>query len=332
MAAADLRSTNPSAERWMILWSHRPSLLALARTRTQSDDEAEDVVQEAIYLAATSDVRLDTAGAWLNRVVRNKCADQARQRQYGKYRVAYEIRMSVPSAPVDEAISDDDEAHYLGQCLERLPKRQRDAIVLVASGLNTREIAAHMGTSTKAVEHLRRKARRTLQQMLAVFALPWLAVRSVRDITIHAPHALQVVAIAALVSSGDIDHHEIGSEPPKSRAPSHSMSAHQPARPAAENGHVLEHGATPRIQGTAVTDSVLTVPHHKVDDTTERYTVASPLPELSRTPPPPLDLDEVGVSLEVSGGDQVGGVKPAERLPYIPTLVADGNPFQRERK
>lgn len=195
-----------SVERWTILVGHRDSLLALARTRLPNKEDVEDVVQEVLILATYDpSVRLDTAGAWLNRVLRNKCVDAARKRALHKHALAYGVRMSVPDPPIDEEICDRDEARFLEARLRTLPRRQQEALLLLAQGLTGREIANRMNSTTKAIERLLAKGRSKLRQAALTVGVTSLLARTIHSIGTQATATTQAIAIASLVASTVVD-------------------------------------------------------------------------------------------------------------------------------
>lgn len=151
-------------DRWESIWQHRSDLLKLARARVPSDSDAEDVVHEAMTLAAADpNVELARAGAWLNRVVRNRCADLARERSYADKCVIYEQGRARIQPLTEDVVCDNAEAVFLARKLEELPSRQHEALVHASMGLSNAQIAAAMSTTVKAIESLLVKARRTLR-------------------------------------------------------------------------------------------------------------------------------------------------------------------------
>src|SRR5947209_18791938 len=72
-------------------WRQRPALLAVARSRTVTHADAEDVVSEAIARAVEGADNLDPnrVGAWLTTVTINLCTDLARDRARHHKRLRY---------------------------------------------------------------------------------------------------------------------------------------------------------------------------------------------------------------------------------------------------
>lgn len=155
-------------DRWSSIWRHHDELLALARPRVVSDSDAEDVVHEALALAAAeTNLELERAGAWLNRVVRNRCADMARERSYADKRVVYEKGLARAQQLTEDVVCDTVEAVYLSRRLHELPTRQHEALLHASEGLSNAQIAAAMSTTVKAIESLLVKARRALRTAAA---------------------------------------------------------------------------------------------------------------------------------------------------------------------
>src|SRR3954469_25131215 len=182
-SARDPRRTF-SNDRWESIWQHRNDLLKLARARVPSDSDAEDVVHEAMTLAAANpSLELARAGAWLNRVVRNRCADLARERSYADNCVIYEQGRARTQPLTEDVVCDNAEARFLAQMLQSLPSRQHEALVHASQGMSNAQIAVVMSTTVKAIESLLVKARRTLRLAAAAVStgLAFVARRSPRS-------------------------------------------------------------------------------------------------------------------------------------------------------
>jgi RNA polymerase sigma factor (sigma-70 family) len=198
----NVETRNPSmdvADRWERIWGHRTELLRLARSRVPSQSDAEDVVHEALTLAAADpNVELDRAGAWLNRVVRNRCADLARERSYADKRVIYEEGRARVQPLTEDVVCDLAEARYLSRVLSDLPSRQHEALVHASEGLTNAQIAAAMSTTVKAIESLLVKARRTLRTAAAaaVAGLAYLVRRAPRSATSSVSLAALTIGLA----------------------------------------------------------------------------------------------------------------------------------------
>jgi RNA polymerase sigma factor, sigma-70 family len=149
------------------LWCRR--IMAYAYRSLRDVQEAEDVVQETflqVYRAAPSYRCEGKFGAFVLRIAGNL------------------VRMRFRGAPKPDSLSDildDEEAHPeslrhspeegmlheidMEALLRRLPERQREALILVASGATYSEGASAMGVTADAFAQLVLRARRLLNKM-----------------------------------------------------------------------------------------------------------------------------------------------------------------------
>lgn len=144
---------------------HAPRVLALARRMLRDPAEAEDVTQEAMLRLwrMAPDWQEDGAalGTWLYRVASNLCIDRLRRRREVATDAVPELADEAP--PPLERLQDGARAEALGAALDRLPERQRLAVVLRhLEDRGNPEIAAALDTSVEAVESLLARARRAL--------------------------------------------------------------------------------------------------------------------------------------------------------------------------
>lgn len=144
-------------------------LLGLAHRLLRDRAEAEDVVQETFLRLwkqapgwREGEARLDT---WLYRVAFNLCTDRLRRRR--ETYVAEVPDLPDPSNAPDRDIGERDRQREIAVALDRLPGRQREAIVLqYYEELSNVEAADIMGISVEALESLLSRARRNLRDSL----------------------------------------------------------------------------------------------------------------------------------------------------------------------
>jgi len=151
---------------------HLPAMVGLARRILGNSAEAEDVAQEALLRVWTNAPRwrpLALFRTWLTRVVVNLCLDRKRRTPWVELEAAGDIVDPAPTAG-DKAESDERE-RMVASAIDKLPERQRSAIVLTYSeGMSNAEVADILDTSVSAVETLlvrgKQNLRRTLGNMI----------------------------------------------------------------------------------------------------------------------------------------------------------------------
>lgn len=160
IAGGDSQSFQVLAQRYMNL------LYSVAFRMFPQRADAEDIVQEAL-LRIWSKAHLWKAGTgasvstWLYRLTYNLCIDQKRK---SKMQAAPldENQIDGGLAP-DANLKDRQTGAIVGAALQKLPERQRAALVLCHyQGMSNAEAADIMGTSVKAIEGLLVRARQAL--------------------------------------------------------------------------------------------------------------------------------------------------------------------------
>ena len=192
------------AGRWALVTPHRESLMAIARRRCPTLDDAEDCVHEAMVRAVAYD-KLDPArvGALLTAMVVRISADHARRRgteERGRPRLA-----TVPAqvATPDEALADNDEARWLAGQIVRLPERERQVFERRVAGLSATETASALRLSYKSVESAftRARGRMRLWATTASILAAGMA-RRLRQRQGLAAAALAAVSVGCLLGAG----------------------------------------------------------------------------------------------------------------------------------
>jgi RNA polymerase sigma-70 factor (ECF subfamily) len=145
-------------------------LYRVALSLVRNPSEAEDVVQDVFLrvlqrqseLAAIVDLR-----PWLVRIAWNLALDRHRRVRPQQMDEIFAEGLVAADLPADQAL---DEAARIRQVLgaiERLPKRERQALLLSAMDeLSTAEIGAVLGRSESSVRSLLFRARAHLRQRL----------------------------------------------------------------------------------------------------------------------------------------------------------------------
>lgn len=150
-----------------------PRLLALASRMLGDASEAEDVAQDAclrMWRQAPNwrpgAAKFDT---WLHRVALNLCFDRMRKRRDVLMDTLPDREDAAPRA--DALLEAQGTAALVNQALQRLPVRQREAIVLCHyQDLGNIEAALALQISVEALESLLSRGRRALRVSLADLA------------------------------------------------------------------------------------------------------------------------------------------------------------------
>jgi RNA polymerase sigma-70 factor (ECF subfamily) len=147
---------------------HLPAMLGVARRILGNAAEAEDVAQEAFMRVWTYAPRwqpLAQFRTWLTRVVVNLCLDRKRRAPWVALETAGEIVDPTPGA--GEQAEVDERERMLATAVEKLPARQRSAIVLTyGEGMSNAQVAEILDTSVSAVETLLVRGKQNLRRAL----------------------------------------------------------------------------------------------------------------------------------------------------------------------
>lgn len=149
-----------------------PGILRYASRVLADRSEAEDVTQETmlrLWRAAPGWRRGEAQPrTWAYRVATNLCTDRLRARRRGGMLPIDAV--AEPADPGRTALAgmvEADRMQALGAALERLPERQRQAVVLRhIEGLTNPEIAEILAVGVEAVESLTARGKRALQAIL----------------------------------------------------------------------------------------------------------------------------------------------------------------------
>ncbi|PLX44704.1 MAG: hypothetical protein C0605_02120 [Hyphomicrobiales bacterium] len=152
---------------------HLARVHGLARRLLGRPADAEDVVQDVMAKLWTAPEAWSASKGnfpnWLSRVTSNACIDRLRRRRpdTGLDEVMTMTADEAAPDPFDKAF-DTQRANRIEQALERLPERQKLAIVLFHfQGHSGAEVARIMDIKLAAMESLLARARRKLKADLA---------------------------------------------------------------------------------------------------------------------------------------------------------------------
>ena len=184
--------------RWALVAPHREQLLAIARRRCATPEDAEDCVQEAM-VRTVAHPRLDPerAAALATTITQRLSVDLVRRRcveHRGRPRLA--MLPEQAAAPPDEATLDEGEARWLAGPLNRLPERERQVFEHRAAGFSVTETATRLQLSYKAVESAFTRARNRLR--LWAITAGWLLAERLR----RARNRPALMAAALVASAG----------------------------------------------------------------------------------------------------------------------------------
>jgi RNA polymerase sigma-70 factor (ECF subfamily) len=144
-----------------------PLLRAHALSLTRNRADAEDLVQDAAmnaFAAADSFAPGTHFGAWMHRILRNRFISASRRRRpAGDIEDAPQSALAVPGAQEDTLVLGE-----LARALGRLPRDQREALVLVVlHGTSYDEVSEITGCAVGTAKSRVFRARRQLEAWLA---------------------------------------------------------------------------------------------------------------------------------------------------------------------
>jgi len=177
---ARLRAGDDGAFEWVVR-RYGSRLLSVARRMLHSDEEAQDVLQEA-FLSVFRHVDTFAEGSqlstWLHRIVVNAALMKLRSRRRRGEESIEELLprfgddghwAEQPSAwRSDELLERKQTRAMMRRCIERLPERHREVLVLRdIEDLDTSEVAELLGISANVVKVRLHRARQALRTLVA---------------------------------------------------------------------------------------------------------------------------------------------------------------------
>jgi RNA polymerase sigma-70 factor (ECF subfamily) len=162
-----LRAGDPLS--WEALYRRMyPSMLAYARRRVGTNEEAQDAVSEALTRTVAGIDRLGVTGAspesWLFGVLRHVVLD----RQRSSYRQReLPVRREIDATDPLESVVLGEERDAVRSAFDRLPERDRELLELrIVAGLSADEVAAVLDMRPGAVRTAQSRALERLRGML----------------------------------------------------------------------------------------------------------------------------------------------------------------------
>jgi RNA polymerase sigma-70 factor, ECF subfamily len=146
-------------------------LFRVAHSVLRSRAEAEDVVQDCFVRVLEHRRKLDQIRdmrVWLIRIAWNLALDRRRRIRPDQMDEAFARTLVGRDIPADEALAEGLKLALVLREIERLPRREREVMLLSAMDeLGTAEIAAVLGRTESATRALLFRARTRLKQRLA---------------------------------------------------------------------------------------------------------------------------------------------------------------------
>ncbi len=147
---------------------HLPRILAVTRRMLGNEALAEEAAQEVLIRLWTHAGSYDPGKArlttWLTRITANICLDRLRKKGEDAWPENFDVALP---ASQEREIMQDQVAAKVNAALQKLPERQRLALILCHyEDMSMAEAARVMDTTAEAVESLLSRARRALKQQL----------------------------------------------------------------------------------------------------------------------------------------------------------------------
>ena len=170
LALSSMEGSRPEVDLAALVETYSALLFRVAHSVLRGRAEAEDVVQDVFVrvlehrrsLPAVRDMRV-----WLVRIAWNLAIDRRRRRRPEQMDESFAQSLVASSVPADKALDEAQRMNAVLREMERLPKGERDVLLLSAiEELETVEMAKVLGRSESAVRALLFRARVRLRERL----------------------------------------------------------------------------------------------------------------------------------------------------------------------
>ena len=170
LALSSMESVRSEIDLAALVETYSSLLFRVAHSVLRSRAEAEDVVQDVFVrvlehrrsLATVREMRV-----WLVRIAWNLALDRRRRIRPEQFDEGFAEELVARNLPADEALTEAQRLRAVVRELERLPKPERDVLLLsVVEELGTAEMAEVVGRSESAVRALLFRARTRLRERL----------------------------------------------------------------------------------------------------------------------------------------------------------------------
>jgi RNA polymerase sigma factor (sigma-70 family) len=279
--------------RWELVLPHREKMLAIARRRVGTREDAEDVVATAL-VRTVEHPRLDEAriGAFLSTTVMRLAVDVHRDLVRQLAVATREGMRAVPGESVEDLACDEAEARWLAERLKDLPARERQVLQARLSGMTAQQTSAHLGLTAKATENaftrVRQRAQRLLAATLAGLGMLFGAGRRLTkpEVALVPAGGATALTLAVVVMSGG--------EPP---APPPPAGITLEADNAPAGSAATEAASPPPLPPASPTPTVTAEPSTAATDTSQPAPAAAraePSPARTQVTNPPIVEEHLG--------------------------------------
>ncbi len=149
---------------------HSGLLYRVAHSIVRNPAEAEDIVQEVFLRALQKQHQLSSIAEvrpWLVRIAWNLALDRRRRTRPEQMDEDFAAALTSASLPADLALAETRRMAQVFAAIERLPRKEREALLLSAMDeLSTAEIATILGKTQSGVRSLLFRARTRLRERL----------------------------------------------------------------------------------------------------------------------------------------------------------------------